>query len=354
MAGSVLSAEDRVYFLTLMRRQMNSAVHRRLNVLLLLDDGWPAERISEALFIDAETVRAHHRRYESGGRSAIERMAYAGSAPVLGAEQRAVLEAELTSRIYMSAKEVCDFAARRLGLSYTPHAMAKLLRRIGFVWKQPKRVPAKADAEAQRRFLEQILLPLMALAQADPNHPLYFADATHPSYDAHPACGWIRKGETRVLKSNHGRTRVTLNGAMSWPEREVVRREAKTITAAEMIALFQDLEARHPTATAISVVLDNAKYNRAAAVKEWLAREGCRIRLIYLPPYAPNLNLIERLWWFFKKKTLWNTYYPTFAAFRTAIERFFETLDQRSAELASLITDKFHLIGHLTPQISTA
>jgi transposase len=354
MAGLVLSTGDRGYFLTLMRRQMNSAVHRRLNVLLLLDDGWPAERIAEALFIEAETVRAHHRLYESGGRSAIERLGYVGSAPVLGGEQRAVLEAELTSRVYMSAKEVCDFAARQLGLSYTPHAMAKLLRRIGFVWKQPKRFPAKADAEAQQRFLDEVLLPLMAQAQADPNHPLYFVDATHPAYDAHPACGWIRKGETRVLKSNHGRATVTLNGALSWPGREMVRREANKITAAEMIALFQDLEKRHPTATTINVVLDNATYNRAAAVREWLAGEECRTRLVYLPPYAPNLNLIERLWWFFKKKTLWNVYYPTLAAFRTAIERFFDTLGQRGDELASLLTNKFHIIGHPKSQIPTA
>ena len=61
MAGLVLSAGDRAYFLTLMRRQLNSAVHRRMNVLLLLDDGWSAERIAEALFIEAETVRDHHR-----------------------------------------------------------------------------------------------------------------------------------------------------------------------------------------------------------------------------------------------------------------------------------------------------
>lgn len=116
-----------------MRRQLNSAVHRRLNVLLLLDDGWSAERIAEALFIEAETVRAHYRRHLSGGRKVIEQLSYVGSAPVLGAEQQAVLEAELDARIYMSAKEACGFVLRRLGLSDTPHAMARLLRRIGYV-----------------------------------------------------------------------------------------------------------------------------------------------------------------------------------------------------------------------------
>lgn len=78
------------------------------------------------------------------------------------------------------------------------------------------------------------------------------------------------------------------------------------------------------------------------------------MRLVYLPPYAPNLNLIERLWWFFKKKTLWNTHYPSIADFRAAIRGFFDNLGQWNTELAALITKRFHLIGHNPTQISSA
>lgn len=346
MAGNLLTPSDRAHFLAMMRRQVNSAVHRRMNALLLLDDGWTAERVAEALFIEAETVREHRRLYAAERRAGIERLAYAGHAPVLTEVQMAELAAELSGRLYLTAKAVCGFVAGRFGLSYTPHAMARLLGRIGFVWKRPKRVPAKADAEAQRVFLEGTLAPLMTAAEAAPaTRPLYFVDATHPAYDAHPACGWIRRGETRALRSNHGRVNVTMNGALSWPAREVVTREASKITGPEMVAFFQDLAARHPTAEAITIVLDNATYNRAAVVREWLATPGCRIRLVYLPPYAPNLNLIERLWWFFKKKTLWNTHYPTLADFKAAIRTFFADLQPWKAELASLLTNRFHLIG---------
>lgn len=342
MFGTLLSSSDRSHFLALMRRQLNSAVHRRINALLLLDDGWTAERVAEALFIEAETVREHRRRFLAGGPGGVERLDYAGHAPVLSEAQCGVLRAELSARLYLTAKEVCGFVADRLGLAYTPHAMAKLLGRMGFVWKRPKRVPAKANAAAQRAFLQDTLAPLMAQAAADPGQPLYFVDATHPAYDAHPACGWMERGETRVLKS-HGRVNVTLNGALSWPGRDVVTQEADRITAAEMIALFATLGERHPAAATINVVLDHATFNRAAAVKDWLAGSGSRVRLVFLPPYAPNLNLIERLWWFFKK-TLWNVHYPTLADFRAAIRSFFATLGNRKAELETLITDRFHLI----------
>jgi transposase len=228
-------------------------------------------------------------------------------------------------------------------VSYTPNAMSKLLKRLGFVCKKPKCVPAKADAAVQEQFSKVTLLQLMA--QANAATPLYFVDGMHPSYTAHPGFGWIRRGVTRELKRNHGRVNVNINGALSWPDREVVHLEAEKITSEAMIALFNRLAARHPTATAINVVLDNASYNRSAAVKAHLAEEGCRIQLVILPPYSPNLNLIERLWWFLKKTALWNEYYPTFAGFKAAIDGFFRNLGSYRDQLISLITDHFRFIG---------
>ena len=339
----MLTAEDRAALLRMMRRQMNSHVHRRMNVLLLLDDGWAAERIAEALFIDAETVHEHRRRYETSGVAGLERLNYQGSEPALSAMQIETLKAELDAHLYMTAKAVCDFVQRRFEVTYTPNAMTKLLKRLGFVYKKPKCVPAKADAAVQEKFATETLLPLMA--QAGPDHLLYFVDGMHPAYTGHPAFGWIRRGRDRELKSNHGRVNVNINGALNWPDRTVMHLEAEKITSEAMIALFDRLAVRHPTATAIDVVLDNASYNRSAAIKVYLARDGCRIRLVYLPAYSPNLNLIERLWWFLKKTTLWNEHYPTFAQFKAAIDGFFQKLGACHAQLATLITDRFRFIG---------
>jgi transposase len=55
----------------------------------------------------------------------------------------------------MTAKAVCAFVARTFGVAYTAHAMAKLLSRLGFVYKMPKKVPARANEDAQRTFVEE-------------------------------------------------------------------------------------------------------------------------------------------------------------------------------------------------------
>jgi transposase len=221
--------------------------------------------------------------------------------------------------------------------------MTKLMKRLDFVYKKPKYVPAKADAAVQEQFAKETLLPLMAQTNAD--KPLYFADGMHPSDTAHPGFGWIRRRATREPKSNHGRVNVNINGALSWPDREVVHLEAEKITSEAMIALFETLAARHPSATAINVVLDNASCNRLAAVKAYVSSEGCRVRLVFLPPYSPNLNLIERLWWFLKKIALWNEYYPTFAGFKAAIDWFFCDLGNCRQQITSPITDHSRFIG---------
>jgi transposase len=349
MSGAVLNAEERAHLLGMMRRRTSSHVHRRMNVLLLLDDGWTAERIAEALYIDAETAREHRRLYERDGVPGLERLAYEGGPAVLMAEPCEALAAELSKRLYMTAKSVRRFVQETFGVADTPNAMTKLLKRLNFVHKKPKCVPAKADAAVQERFLGEALAPLMA--QAGPEQPRYFVDGMHPAYTGHPAFGWIKRGTTRELKSHHGRVNVTINGALSWPDRAVVHRQAPKITSEAMIELFEALAARHPTASAIRGVLDNASYNRSAAVKRYVAADGCRIELVYLPAYSPNLNLIERPWLLLKKTTLWNQHHPTFAAFKSAIDDFFGDLGTLRDQLVSLITDQFRLIGATSPQI---
>ena len=99
----------------------------------------------------------------------------------------------------------------------------------------------------------------------------------------------------------------------------------------------------HLVATWIYVICDNARYYRSKAVQAYL--KTSRIKLVFLPPYAPNLNLIERLWKFFKKQVLYNRYYETFAEFKAACEAFFSNPSQYEGQLRSLLTENFAVIG---------
>ena len=77
-------------------------------------------------------------------------------------------------------------------------------------------------------------------------------------------------------------------------------------------------------------------------VKEWLSRHR-EFRLVFLPAYSPNLNLIERLWKFLRKKAL-NRWHETFEAMQGAVAEVLDHLDRYRPELDSLMTEEFHIL----------
>lgn len=90
----------------------------------------------------------------------------------------------------------------------------------------------------------------------------------------------------------------------------------------------------------ITLVLDNARYQRCKLVMAKAEELG--IELLFLPPYSPNLNLIERLWKFVKKEVLYSKYYDNFEDFKQAITNCLrETETKHKKALDSLLTLKF-------------
>ncbi len=92
----------------------------------------------------------------------------------------------------------------------------------------------------------------------------------------------------------------------------------------------------------ITLVMDNARYQRSRLVGE--VAEGLGIELLYLPPYSPNLNLIERVWRLVKTRCLRNKYFESFALFRAAIDEYLDSLSEANRRyLQSLVTENFQL-----------
>ena len=89
-------------------------------------------------------------------------------------------------------------------------------------------------------------------------------------------------------------------------------------------------------------MLDNARYQRSYEVRE-KAKE-LNIDLLFLPPYCPNLNLIERLWKHFKKVVMKNQYYQSFQEFEDTIYKFFKNFDTQKEILKTTLNFKFGII----------
>lgn len=113
------------------------------------------------------------------------------------------------------------------------------------------------------------------------------------------------------------------------------------ITAETVCALLWQIASLN-LAVPITLVLDNARYQRCRIVEELASQ--LNIELLFLPAYSPNLNLIERLWKFVKKKVLYSKYYSDFGQFKNAISGCLkQTSTTHKKELDSLLTLNFQV-----------
>ena len=98
--------------------------------------------------------------------------------------------------------------------------------------------------------------------------------------------------------------------------------------------------------TPITLIMDNARYQRCKYVLDIATR--LNIEILFLPPYSPNLNLIERLWKFVKKECLYSTYYENFQLFKQAITTCLsETTGRHQSALNTLLTLSFQTFQNL-------
>ncbi len=172
---------------------------------------------------------------------------------------------------------------------------------------------------------------------------LYF-DPCHLQHNVINARMWQPKGlkGTISVKSNPGRKRINILGALEFSELKIITTLTEEKCNKEKVVDFlAKIKAQYPDKD-IVIILDNAKYNHANYTTKFAEWYG--IELFFLPPYSPNLNLIERLWKFSKKKLVHNKYYPKFKEFIENVEIFFNQLEIYKEEIEKIITSKFEII----------
>jgi len=285
----------------------------RIKAVYSLGVGFSVEDVVDILMLDEETLRNYVKRYQSGGIKALIADHYQGSVSKLSAIQLNELNAHLEQNTYLTVEAIIAHVYEQYDVSYTVSGMTDLIHRLKFTYKKSKLVPAKADKKKQEQFLTQL-------------------EALKAS-----------KGKDNIVKSNTGRQRVNINGTLDSETHAVITREDESINAISTIELLKKVEAAYPLAVIIYVICDNARYYRSKLVGQFL--ETSKIQFVFLPSYSPNLNLIERLWKFMKKKVLYNKYYEKFDTFKEVTLKFFENIQQYKPELDSLLTSNFRLLN---------
>jgi len=312
----------------------------KIKAILMFSDGYTANEIAVVLLWDDDTVRTWIESYKKKGSVdewlKMNFVAYQGK---LNKEEESKLEAYVKNHIISDSKQLKEFISKNFGKTYSKSGIISLLKSLGFVYKKTTLIPSKYDLINQMRckFAFEILQQMLT-----PKETILFMDGVHPQHNTTCTSAWIKKGENKEIKSNTGRERVNWNGIYNPINQDVLIHESKTINADAILVMLEKIEKFYPEQEKIYIYLDNATYYRNKKVTEYL--KTSRIKFVFLPPYSPNLNLIERVWKFMRKTVINNQYYEKFKEFKNALNQFYEGLTNQRAELKQFIGIEMHLL----------
>lgn len=339
-----LSTSEMEVLRKLQRNLGGSSDYARVTCILMLGMGNCPSFVASCLGINVSTVYRYRSAYLHGGTDELLEKRYKGYWGLLDSRQLATLRKELRGHMYTDAKSVAAWIKSTYGVEYTPQGVVDLLNRIGFTYKKTSEVPCEAEASKQEAFAKELS---SLLSDMPDDAVVYYADGVHPTHNSRSTYAWIEKGGRLEQPTVSGRDRVNINGLLNAHDvTDVIAHECESINAESTGDVYRSALERHPEASVIYIISDNARYYHNKKLKEWV--DGTKIRQIFLPPYSPNLNLIERLWKFLRKKVINTGFYRTKEKFRQALKDFFDNIGNYKEELESLLTLKFRLCNSQT------
>ena len=338
-----LTAQERIELVKLEKRMPHKGVAIRIRIILALDLGYTAKEIAEILLLDEDTITKWKKLYEQSSSVSdwlgTKNNGWHGR---LSKEQEAMVEKHVENEIMTDCLQVVTYIQNTFGISYTIDGASKLLHRLGFVYKQIIGIPGNLNAEKQMAFVKTYE-ELSENKRED--EVILFGDGVHPTHSLHKTRAWIKKGEEKQVRTNTGRKRLNINGALNLETLQVTTHFSETINAQTSMELFDKIQLAYEDKTTIYLIIDNATYYKNKDVKAYLEKKDCRIKLIFLPSYSPNLNFIERLWKYMKKYIIGAKYREKFKEFDADIHYFFDHIDHHEEKLRKFIGTELHLVN---------
>ncbi len=275
---------------------------RRLAVKRVVEGGETQTAVAHSLEVHPVTVAKWVGTYRRQGDAGLARRIAPGPRPKLTAKQQVQLRRWIIDRTPQQFRFpfalwtlplVTQLIEQRFGVVLHQTTVARLLARLGLSPQRPLRRAFTRDEEACRHWAEREF-PTVVRQMRRRQSTLLFADETGVHEDGPVARTWGVRGQTPVVRITGQRDRVNVISAISPRGRLWFRCYRGTLTAVRFIGFLTAL--LHDVRGAIDLVLDRHPAHAAAATRRFFHTHRARLRVYYLPAYAPDLNPDEHVW----------------------------------------------------------
>jgi transposase len=255
-------------------------VQRKMEALLLKSKGLSHKEICRLTGTCSNTLRSYFKDYIQGGIEKLKEVNFYQPQSEL-AHHKTTLKAYFKEHPPASVKEAMAKIEELTGIRRSENRVRKFLKSIGMKRRKVGMIPAKADPDEQEEFVENKLKPRLREAQ-DSERAVFFTDAAH--FVLSPFLGFLWSFVRIFIKAPAGRQRFNVLGALNAVTHELVTVCNDTYINAQSFCDVLWLIAEMNLKIPVTLVLDNAKYQKCKVVME--LAESLDIELLYLPSYC--------------------------------------------------------------------
>jgi len=296
-----LTTEHRKTLLDWYRGKHPAELRLRAHIVLLLADGLTWAAVCAVLYCSRRTVARWKTRFqEQGPDGLLDRPR--GTPCRFGTLWPALVVAwvkDFTPRAFgfLRSRWCCETLALLLWqlhqVDVSRETVRRWLRRENLVWRRPRPVLRRPDAERQTR-LDKIRAVLRDLPD---DETAVFEDEVDLALNPPLGCMWMERGQQAEVVTPGDNQKCYLAGSLHWRTGLLITTVGRKRDAALFVAHLKDLLYRLRRYKKIHVICDNAKFHTARAVQEFYAQHQDRLEFHPLPRYAPECNPVERVWW---------------------------------------------------------
>lgn len=325
-------------------KQEDFRLKQRFLVFLFSTEGVPQDTICKTFKISPKTIGNWFKQYLQKGIDALNIFNYVRKKPFLTKEQIKNLKKWIKENAPGNRETIKDFIWKSFGISYTVSGISRLLKKCGIHKIKPKLIPGKPPSLAKQYGFILYYLMLRKLQRHDESMVQLFVDGMHLVHQVIPTFYWGSRKDRLTFNTNSSQNRLNILGAYDVQTHTLVHLTSEANCDADKVIEFLELICKvyHDKDT-ITLHMDNAPYFHAKKVRNGLKKHP-QIVINALPVYAPNLNLIERLWRFVKGEWVRNRYHEKYKTFRAKVFRLLNNLENYTDKLKTLITDNFEIV----------
>lgn len=270
---------------------------RRLNAIHLLLLGAPYKVVLRNSRVNERTFRLWVERFNKQGIDGLIYRPQAGRPRKITADQVAneilpiVDDPSLADHTHWTVTKLCGWLREEKQLDLSYRTLVRYLHEHNYARRIPRRMPEPPDRDDWEKQREIFGGELITLLQ-DPACDVFFGDEAGFEGDPRPRAKWVKRGSRPTQGYFGGHVRQNVVGAVNPATGQLVSLIVPHCDT-QVFQLFLDTMAQEAPASPgrkVMLVLDNASWHKTKSL-QWR-----HIEPVYLPPYSPDFNPIERLW----------------------------------------------------------